>query len=29
MKTANLSEPDYKNRRNALKAEVIDLSDSN
>ena len=24
-----LSEPDYKNRRNALKAEVIDLSDSN
>ena len=25
----NLSEPDYKNRRNALKAEVIDLSDSN
>jgi len=25
----NLSEDDYKNRRNALKAEVIDLSDSN
>ena len=27
--SGNLSEPDYKNRRNALKAEVIDLSDSN
>ena len=27
--SGNLSEDDYKNRRNALKAEVIDLSDSN
>ena len=27
--SGNLSETDYKNRRNALKAEVIDLSDSN
>ena len=27
--SGKLSEPDYKNRRNALKAEVIDLSDSN
>lgn len=27
--SGKLSEDDYKNRRNALKAEVIDLSDSN
>ena len=27
--SGELSEDDYKNRRNALKAEVIDLSDSN